>query len=61
VLTVTHDLSFAAELSPRAVVLDAGVVVADGPTRGLLASRDTMAAHRLELPFGFDPGPTTLC
>jgi cobalt transport protein ATP-binding subunit len=61
ILTVTHDLSFAAQLSPRAVVLDGGVVVADGPTRGLLASRDTMAAHRLELPFGFDPGPTTLC
>jgi cobalt/nickel transport system ATP-binding protein len=58
---VTHDLSFAAQLSPRAVVLDGGVVAADGPTRGLLASRDTMAAHRLELPFGFDPDPTTLC
>jgi cobalt/nickel transport system ATP-binding protein len=61
ILTVTHDLSFAAELSPRAVVLDGGVVAADGPTRGLLASRDTMAAHRLELPYGFDPDPNALC
>jgi cobalt/nickel transport system ATP-binding protein len=61
VLTVTHDLSFAAQLSPRSVVLDGGVVVADGPTAGLLASRDTMAAHRLELPFGFDPAATALC
>jgi cobalt/nickel transport system ATP-binding protein len=61
ILTVTHDLSFAAELSPRSVVLDSGAVVADGPTRALLASRETMAAHRLELPYGFDPGPATLC
>ena len=55
IITVTHDLSFAAELSPRSVVLDNGVVAADGPTAGLLASRSTMAAHRLELPYGFDP------
>jgi cobalt transport protein ATP-binding subunit len=61
VVTVTHDLSFAAELSPRSIVLDRGVVVADGPTRALLASRETMAAHRLELPFGFDPDVSTLC
>jgi energy-coupling factor transporter ATP-binding protein EcfA2 len=53
IVTVTHDLSFAAELCPRAVVLDNGVVAADGPTLALLASRPTMAAHRLELPYGF--------
>jgi cobalt/nickel transport system ATP-binding protein len=29
--------------------------VADGPTRDLLADGDLLAAHRLELPFGFDP------
>jgi cobalt/nickel transport system ATP-binding protein len=29
--------------------------VADGPTRDLLADEDLMRAHRLELPFGFDP------
>jgi cobalt/nickel transport system ATP-binding protein len=53
ILTVTHDLSFAAELCPRAIVLDNGLVAADGPTAALLASHDTMAAHRLELPYGF--------
>ena len=55
VLMVTHDLPYALELCPRAVVMDAGVVVADGLTRELLADRELMASHRLELPFGFDP------
>ena len=55
VLMVTHDLPYALELCPRAVVLDAGRIVADGPTPDLLADRGLMAAHRLELPFGFDP------
>jgi len=54
-LMVTHDLPYALQLCPRSVVLDAGVVVADGPTRDLLADRELLAAHRLELPFGFDP------
>nr|WP_204264173.1 ABC transporter ATP-binding protein [Geodermatophilus normandii] len=54
-LMVTHDLPYALQLCPRSVVLDGGVVVADGPTRDLLADADLLAAHRLELPFGFDP------
>ena len=36
-------------------MLDDGRVVVDGATRDVLADRDTMAAHRLELPYGFDP------
>ena len=56
VLMVTHDLPYALELCPRAVVLSGGVVVADGPTGALLADEQLMAEHRLELPFGFDPG-----
>ncbi|MFF7250338.1 energy-coupling factor ABC transporter ATP-binding protein [Embleya sp. NPDC008237] len=55
VLMVTHDLPYALELCPRALVLAGGVVVADGSTRDLLLDRDLMAAHRLELPYGFDP------
>jgi cobalt transport protein ATP-binding subunit len=54
-LMVTHDLPYALQLCPRSVVLDGGVVVADGPTRDLLADPELLAAHRLELPFGFDP------
>ncbi|QMW67928.1 ABC transporter ATP-binding protein [Mumia sp. ZJ1417] len=55
VLMVTHDLPYALELCPRSVVLTDGIVVADSDTRKLLADEDFMRAHRLELPFGFDP------
>ncbi len=54
-LIVTHDLPYALELCPRAVVLDRGIVVADGPTREVLADEGFMRAHRLELPAGFNP------
>jgi cobalt/nickel transport system ATP-binding protein len=53
VLMVTHDLLYALELCERSVILSDGVIVADGPTRELLGDADLMAAHRLELPFGF--------
>jgi cobalt/nickel transport system ATP-binding protein len=52
-LMVTHDLPYALQLCPRSVVIDDGVVVADGPTRALLADADLLRRHRLELPFGF--------
>ena len=52
-LMVTHDLPYALQLCPRSVVLDEGVVVADGPTRELLGDPDLLRRHRLELPFGF--------
>ncbi len=54
ILLVTHDLPYALQLCARAVVLDAGRVAVDGPTRDVLADREAMAAHRLELPFGFE-------
>jgi cobalt/nickel transport system ATP-binding protein len=55
VLMVTHDLPYAFELCPRSVVLSDGVIVADGPTYDVLTDDALMAAHRLELPYGFDP------
>ncbi len=56
VLMVTHDLPYALQLCPRSVVLSDGRVVADGPTVELLSDVGLMARHRLELPYGFDPG-----
>jgi cobalt/nickel transport system ATP-binding protein len=53
-LMVTHDLLYALELCPRAVVIDEGVIVADGPTDEILCDRSLMAAHRLEFPGGLD-------
>jgi cobalt/nickel transport system ATP-binding protein len=54
-LMVTHDLPYALELCPRAVILDDGVLVANGATHALLCDDELMRSHRLELPFGFDP------
>ena len=63
VLMVTHDLPYALELCPRAVVLSDGHVVADDSTYDVLTDDALMREHRLELPFGFDPrtiDPATL-
>jgi cobalt/nickel transport system ATP-binding protein len=59
VLMVTHDLPYALQLCSRAVILDAGRIVAEGPTADLLADPDLLREHRLELPFGFHPGHRT--
>ena len=52
-LVVTHDLPYAAQVCERSIVLDRGEIVADGPTLELLGDTALLAAHRLELPFGF--------
>jgi cobalt/nickel transport system ATP-binding protein len=54
-LMVTHDLPYALELCPRAVILSNGVIAADAPTPVVLGDPDLLRRHRLELPFGFDP------
>jgi cobalt/nickel transport system ATP-binding protein len=56
IVVVTHDLPYALELCPRSVVMDGGTIVADGSTREILSDESLMSAHRLELPYGFDPG-----
>ncbi|MEU4498590.1 ABC transporter ATP-binding protein [Streptomyces sp. NPDC023998] len=60
VLMVTHDLPYALELCPRSVILSEGVIAADGATQKLLGDEELMRAHRLELPFGFDPASVSL-
>ncbi len=53
VLMVTHDLPYAMQLCERSVILSGGVIVADGPTSTILDNPDLLAAHRLELPYGY--------
>lgn len=54
ILAVTHDLPYALELCERSLVMNEGCIVADGPTRDLLADEDLLTANRLELPYGFE-------
>jgi cobalt/nickel transport system ATP-binding protein len=49
-LIATHDLEFVVEICPRAIVIDRGRIVADGPTLELLDDEPLMLAHGLERP-----------
>lgn len=46
-LTATHDLSMVQEIFPRVVIMDEGVIVADGPTALLLEDQALLRAHGL--------------
>ena len=54
-IIASHDLEFILETCRRAIVLDAGRVVADGPVRTLLADGALMTAHGLEVPHSLTP------
>lgn len=49
-LIATHDLEMVVELCTRVLVLDAGAVVAEGPTREVLSDEALMLRHGLERP-----------
>ena len=55
IVVITHDLPYALQMCERSIVMDGGVIVADGATRDVLSNEGLMTAHRLELPYGFDP------
>ena len=50
VLVSTHDMRLVVEVFPRTVVVDEGVIVADGPTAEILADEPLLEAHGLEAP-----------
>ena len=54
----THDLAMVAETLPRTVILDRGVVVADGPSAELLQDEPLLETHGLESPYRL-PGKAT--
>jgi len=49
-IIATHDLELVVELCSRAVVLDGGKIVAEGPPADLLSDEPLMLAHGLERP-----------
>jgi cobalt/nickel transport system ATP-binding protein len=49
-IIATHDLEMAVELCSRAIILNRGRMVADGPTRELLADEALMWENGLETP-----------
>jgi len=46
----THDMHLVRDLLPRTVILDAGLMVADGPTSEILRDMHLLEAHGLEAP-----------
>ena len=49
-LVSTHDMRLVAEVFPRTIVMDGGVIVADGPTATILHDEPFLEAHGLEAP-----------
>jgi cobalt/nickel transport system ATP-binding protein len=49
-IIASHDLELVLELCSRAVLLDRGEIIADGPAWELLADERLMLAHGLEVP-----------
>lgn len=49
-IVATHDLELVVELCSRAIVLDQGRVVTEGPVREVLSDAELMRAHGLERP-----------
>jgi cobalt/nickel transport system ATP-binding protein len=54
-LVSTHDMPLIYELFPRMIIMDEGLVVADGPTEELMRDGDLLERHGLERPFALPP------
>ncbi|HTI50529.1 MAG TPA: ABC transporter ATP-binding protein [Planctomycetaceae bacterium] len=55
-IVASHDLELILELCQRVIVLDQGRILADGPTREVLANEALMQAHGLEVPLSIQYG-----
>jgi len=44
-LVVSHDMPVIVELCPRTICMNAGAVIADGPTRTVLNERSVIEAY----------------
>jgi cobalt/nickel transport system ATP-binding protein len=49
----TCNMNFAAGLCQRAILIDKGAVIADGPARQIMTDSDLMESHGLEVPAAF--------
>jgi len=52
-LVSSHDMLMVYELFPRMIILDHGLVVADGDVKALMVDTQLLEAHGLESPFIF--------
>ncbi len=50
-IITSHDLEMILDVCPRVVLLDGGRIVADGPSPTILADKELMVRHRLEVPY----------
>lgn len=49
-IIVTHDLEFLVGLCSRAIIMDSGSIVAEGPLEEIMSNEELMLAHGLEKP-----------
>ena len=47
IIVASHDLGFVTELCSRAIVVDHGAIVADGPVPDVLGDHDLLLRHGL--------------
>jgi len=55
-IIATHDLEMVLEVCPRSLILDRGLIVADGPSSEILADSALLEAHDLEVPISLKRG-----
>ena len=52
-LVASHDLDLILDVCDRVMLIDRGIVIADGKTEEILRNRELLEAHRLELPLRY--------